>query len=86
MDILDLGNILLPLDLLDLVLQVVLVVVLAPGARDEPRRVGEERVHFLEWNLLGLGLEGPEEDCVCQIADDEEDVEFVADVCEGDLG
>jgi hypothetical protein len=39
------------------------------SARDKPGSVGEEVVHFFKWTLLSLGEEGPEEECVGEIAD-----------------
>lgn len=46
----------------------------------------EHIVHLLERNLLGLGKESIEEECVGEIADHEEEVVAVFDMLHGDGG
>ena len=57
---------------------------LASLSDDDPGCVGEEVVHFLERLAGSLGQQEPEEDGVGEVADDEEVVELVADVGQGD--
>src|ERR1700761_9509104 len=45
-----------------------------------PWRVAEEIVHLLQWLTCGLGQQEPEEDCVCEVTDDEEVVVPVSDI------
>ena len=54
----------------DSVLQIVLLEVLLIHGRYEDRCVGEEIVHFFKRSLRSFRLNGPEEECVCEIADD----------------
>lgn len=74
---------LLGLDLLDAALQVGGGQGGLVHGRDEEGRVGEEPVHLLERAPGRLGQEGPEEEGVGQVADDEEEVVPVADRLHG---
>lgn len=47
----------------------------------EERSISEEIIHLFEWETLSFGEEEVEEDGVGEIADDEEEVVFVADGC-----
>lgn len=72
-------------DGLEPVLQIVADVAVLAGADDDPRRGFEQVVHFLERAAGRLGEQGPEEQRVGEVADDEEVVEPIADVghCDG---
>lgn len=63
-------NALFPFDLRHAILQVSLLVVLHVHCRYEERCVREQIVHLFQWPFCGLRLEGPEEKCVREIADD----------------
>jgi hypothetical protein len=43
-------------------------IVARPQVSDKERRIAEQVVHFFQWAVLGLGKEGPEEDCVGEVA------------------
>lgn len=60
----------LPLDFGYSVLEIVLLVVLHVHSRDKDWRVREQVIHLLERTLSGLGLDGPEEESVGEVADD----------------
>lgn len=47
------------------------------AARDERGTVAEKFVHILKVEALGLRLEAPEEDGICQVADNEDEIEFL---------
>ncbi len=64
----------LPLHLSHSVLEIMLLEVLHVHGRHEDRCVSEQVVHLLEWSLRGLRLDSPEEQGVCEIADDLERV------------
>lgn len=74
---------LLHLLLLNLALQVMWQVILLARAGHDPRRMRENVVHFLERHLLGLGQEGPEEDSIGEIANEENEIKPVPDVIHG---
>lgn len=45
--------------------------------------MGEQVVHLLQWDLLGLGKECPEEERVGEVTDNKEDVVFPANRLHG---
>lgn len=75
-----------PLGLNDLVLEMFkvmwLVAVLAV-ANNDPWRLLEEGVHLLKWSTSSLGQNSPEEERVGQVADDEQNVIFPANIVHG---
>lgn len=68
------------------ILQVVTDICFLAGPDDDPGGLCEEVIHLLKRAAGGLRQDEPEEDGVGEIADDEEEVEFVADVFHGDGG
>lgn len=69
---------------LDLALQVVGGIILFASTRHDPGSVGEQVVHLLKRQFLGLGKKQPEKQGISEIADDEEIVVAVADICHCD--
>src|ERR1700733_2478843 len=49
-----------------------------------PWRVAEEIVHLLQWFTCGLRQQEPEEDCIGEVADNEEVVVLVSNVGHSD--
>lgn len=69
---------------LDLRFQITALVGRLVTSRNNPWRMGEEIVHLLKWPSRRLRKEKVEEQSVCQIADDEQNVESVPDVVHRD--
>jgi len=67
-------------DLIQPILQIMTGIALLRGAHDNPRRVVEQVIHFFERAARCFWQEDPEEDGIRQVAEDEEVVEFPADI------
>lgn len=67
-------------DLGDSVLQIMARVAVLASTDDDPRCCAEQKVHLFEGPASSLGQDEPEEDGICQVANDENIVELVADV------
>ncbi len=53
------------------------------GARHNPWCMGEQVVHLFQRNLLRLRKHNPEEECVCEVANNEEDIVSPSDCFHG---
>lgn len=47
------------------------------AARNKGGAISEQLIHVFEIEASGLRLEGPEEDCISQVTDDEHDIKFL---------
>lgn len=74
----------LVLDFVQSVLQIMARVAVLGRADDDPRRIFEQIVHLFERTARRLREKNPEEDSVGEVANDEEEVEAIADVGHGD--
>lgn len=60
----------LPLSFSYPLLQIMLLIVLHVHSRNEDRRIREKVIHLLQRTFGGFRLDSPEEESVCEVADD----------------
>lgn len=69
-----------PLHLLDSVLEIMVLIVLHIHSWDEPRRIREQVIHFLQGSLLRFWLDHPEPDSIREVANHKDNVEPPANI------